>query len=92
MERRKAYQELRDMVKSKGGSMRFEKQGYQWGAWIIEIDGKTRIFRSNGSGYPELDNLYEPGVAAPKHYNDYTNTLVSMAWEKLQALLSESEY
>ena len=36
-------------------SMKHQRTGYQWGAWIVKLHGKERVFRSNGSGYLELD-------------------------------------
>jgi len=90
MTKRRVYEEIRGLVKSLKGKMNFERAGYQWGAWIIRLNGKRRIFRSNGSGYPELDKLYQPkpDVREPKHWKDYINTLRPAAQEKLLDLLS----
>jgi len=71
--------------------MKHERAGYQWGAWIVRLHGKERIFRSNGSGYPELDKLYKPNVPEPKHYSEYTKTLLPHALEKFERLISNPD-
>jgi hypothetical protein len=81
---------------TKEGHNETSAQGYQWGAWIVRLRRKQRIFRSNGSGYPELDKLYKPkpptpDVPEPKHWRDYTNTLRPYAFEKFEGLLSKEE-
>ena len=92
MENRRVYEEVRRLVEEHDGTMKFEREGYQWGAWIVKIGNKQRIFLSNGSGFPELDHLYEPKpeILQPSHWSDYTNTLVQDAWDKLVLLLEES--
>ncbi len=91
--KRRPYEELRSWVEHEKGKMKHKRAGYQWGAWIVRLRGKERIFRSNGSGYPELDKLYKPkpGVPKPKHYKDYTNTLLPHALEKFERLLSSPD-
>ena len=81
------YEELRDPIDRRGGSMIHVREGYEWGAWIIKLNGKTRRFLSNGRGYPELDRLYMPKVPNPQHYRDYTNELVPGAIDTLIAML-----
>ncbi len=81
------YEELRAPIEQRGGSMVHARKGYQWGAWIVTLDGKTGTFLSNGRGYPDLDRLYKPKVANPQHYTDYSNDLVPGAIEKLVAML-----
>jgi len=72
----KPYGELREPIEQRGGSMTHVREGFQWGPWIITLDGRTRTFLSNGRGYPELDKLYRPKIANPQHYTDYTDELV----------------
>jgi hypothetical protein len=96
MKKRRAYEELRSWVEHKKGTMKHQRKGYQWGAWIVRLRGKQRIFRSNGSGYPELDKLYKPkpptpDVPEPKNWRDYTNALRPYAFEKFKGLLSEPD-
>jgi hypothetical protein len=81
------YEELRAPIEQLGGSMVHARKGYQWGAWIVTLDGKIGTFLSNGRGYPDLDRLYEPKVANPQHYTDYSNDLVPGAIQKLVAML-----
>jgi len=89
---KRVYEELRSLIEEYGGTMKFEREGSQWGHWIVKVDGyKEKSFSSSGSGFPELDNLYIPkdGVVTPNHWSDYSNTLIPNAWEKLLMLLSE---
>jgi hypothetical protein len=81
------YEELRAPIEQRGGSMVHVREGHQWGAWVITLDGKTGTFLSNGRGYPDLDRLYRPKVSDPQHYTDYSNDLVPGAIEKLISLL-----
>lgn len=92
MDNRKVYEEIRMLVENHDGNMKFEREGYQWGAWIVKIGDKQKTFHSNGSGFPELDHLYVPklGVPLPGHYDDYSNILVEGAWDKLLELLDRS--
>jgi hypothetical protein len=83
----RAYGKLRTPIERLGGSMTFVREGYQWGAWVVTLHGKTKVFESNGNGYPELDSLYVPKVTNPEHYCDYTNVLVNGAIERLVAML-----
>ena len=90
MKKRRVYEEIRSLVKELKGKMFFERAGYQWGAWIVIINGKRRVLRSNGSGYPDLDKLYKPKPGLPpKHWHDYTTQLLPGAREQLIELISE---
>ncbi len=81
------YEELRAPIEQRGGTMVHVREGYQWGAWIVTVDGKTGTFLSNGRGYPDLDRLYKPQVANPQHYTDYSNDLVPGAIQTLVGML-----
>ncbi|MDP8973502.1 MAG: hypothetical protein M3N45_10110 [Actinomycetota bacterium] len=83
----RAYGELRTSIEQLGGSMIHVKECYQWGAWVVTLNGKSKVFESNGNGYPELDRLYVPKKSDPRHYRDYTKTLVNGAVERLIAML-----
>jgi hypothetical protein len=69
--------------------MTFVREGYLYGAWVIRLHGKHAELPSNGSGFPELDELYVPKkeVASPKRYSDYTNMLVDGAIDRLLSML-----
>lgn len=92
MKSRLPYQEIRDLVKEHRGTMIFQREGYQWGAWIVRVGNKKKAFLSNGSGYPEIDHLYKVklGVTNPSHWSDYSLDLVESAWEKFIRLLAEA--
>lgn len=60
-----------------------EKAGHrQGGAWVIMLNGVTKVFESNQAGFPRMDELYVPKVPAPKHYRDYATSLLEGAREK----------
>lgn len=81
------YEELRLPIEQRGVSMMHVREGHQWGAWVVSLDGKSCTFKSNGRGYPELDRLYKPKISNPKHYTDYSNDLVPGALETLLRML-----
>lgn len=88
MENKRAYEEVHSLLGSNGGKMEFVREGYQYGAWIITLNGKVHIALSNGSGYPDLDQLYvpKPGDVNLNDYRSYTSTLKPDAWERLLQL------
>ena len=71
--------------------MTHTREGHQWGAWVVMLDGKMRTFLSNGRGYPDLDRLYRPNVPDPQHYTDYSRDLVPGAIEKLVGMLKRGD-
>jgi len=87
----KAYQRLRDIAEAHGYRMSFERKGYRFGAWIVERGETRKVFRSNSSGYPELDELYVPKIARPQHYLDYTHQLVPGAESKFLRLVEQPD-
>jgi len=91
MKDRRVYEEIRALVEAHGGVMDHVRKGFLYGAWIVRVGDNKRIFRSDGSGYPELDKLYEPkpGISNPDHWEDYSNTLIPGAWGRFVRLLSE---
>lgn len=92
MEKRRAYEEVRKLVEGElQGEMRYQREGYQWGAWIIEVNGKLTPLLSTGSGYPDLDQLYElkPGATNLNNWRSYTTTLKPNALEILKQVLSQ---
>ncbi len=63
--------------------MVFSHEGYLYGAWTVTLDSKSRCFPSDGRGFPGLDELYEPLVANPTHWSDYSTALKDGAIEEL---------
>jgi hypothetical protein len=86
--RPRPYEELQASIERLGGTMMHARNGYEWGAWIVTLGGKTGTFLSNGRGYPDLDRLYRPNVTKPEHYLDYSRDLVPGAIEELVAMLN----
>jgi hypothetical protein len=85
---RRPYEELRHAIEKRGGKMSFERSGYpQGGAWILKLANKSKVIESNQSGFPELDRLYIPKKPNPRHYRDYTTSLVPDAINQLIAML-----
>ena len=82
--KRRPYEELQRIVEEEGGRMFHEKAGHrQGGAWVVMLNGVTKVFESNQAGFPGMDELYVPKVPAPKHYRDYeTGLLIAGAREK----------
>jgi len=84
----RAYDEIRTLIEQHGGTMKYEKEGYEFGAWVIRIGGKTTVVEAPGIGaFPKLDRLYVPKVKSPRGWDDYTNQLVPDAETRLWAML-----
>jgi hypothetical protein len=80
MARRRPYEELQRLIEQRGGTMKYTRSGHgSGGAWLVNLDGKHAVFLSNGAGFPEMDTLYVPNVASPRHHSDYSKTLVEGA-------------
>lgn len=90
MENRRVYEEVHSLLAENGGKMEFVREGYQYGAWIITLNDKVHIALSNGSGFPDLDQLYVPKPGDDdidlNNYRNYTTTLKSDAQERLLRL------
>ncbi len=90
-ETRRAYEEIRKLVELRGGTMRFQRSGYRFGAWIITLDDKRVVLESTGRRLlTELDSLYVPKVPEPTTWEDYGRELVEDAEERLLSLLEVS--
>lgn len=90
---RRAYEEIRSMVEQHGGTMTFQREGFQvGGAWIVRYSGKESVFHSGGGKFPGLDELYIPNIANPKTWDDYSNVLVDDSWDKLLHLINERQH
>lgn len=80
---RRVYEELRAIVERAGGAMYHERRGHpSGGAWIVELDGKRKVFEADGSEYMALARLYKPLRADPMHASHYSNDLVDGAEAK----------
>lgn len=89
--KRRPYEELQSIVEQEGGDMVFERAGHsQGGAWVVTLRGKTKVFPSNGAGFPPMDRLYVPKVKEPSHYRDYSNDLIVGAREKWLEMLGSA--
>jgi hypothetical protein len=85
---KRAYGEIRTLVEQRGGTMKFEREGYEYGAWVIRLGGKSTVIEAPGTeSIPKLDRLYVPRVPNPKSWDDYSNQLVPDVEEKLLRLL-----
>lgn len=83
------YDLVRDMVEKLGGQMLFNREGTQFGAWIITLGGNTKEFIATGKkSIPDLDQFYVPSVPSPKNWNDYKHQLIPHAEAKLYSLLN----
>jgi len=78
------YEALQAGIEARGGSMTFQKEGYQWGAWKVTLGQKEGIFPSNGRGFPDFDRLK---VENPNHWRDYGLPLIDGAIDKMIAKL-----
>lgn len=85
---KRAYDKIRTLVEQHGGTMKYEKEGYEFGAWVIRLGGKTTVIESPGMGaFPKLDRLYVPRVPNPRGWDDYEDQLVPDAEAKLWVML-----
>ncbi len=68
--------------------MRYQRSGYRFGAWILDLDGERRVLESTGSrALPALDRLYVPKGPRPRTWDDYRRELVEDAEEELLRLV-----
>jgi hypothetical protein len=82
------YGKLRDIIERHGGTMNYQREGYQHGAWIISVGGQTVTIEATGEkSFPELDRLYVPKVVYPTTWEDRHNQLLDDAEEHLLNLL-----
>jgi hypothetical protein len=86
-----AYGKIRSLVESLGGSMYYEREGFRYGAWIITLGEKTKVFEASGDHlFPELDRLYLPKVRHPRLWDNYLNELQPDAKSRLLLTLGLS--
>ncbi len=84
----RAYDKIRTLVEQRGATMKYEREGYEFGAWIIRIGGKTTVIEAPGIGsFPKLDRLYVPRIGSPRGWEDYYDELVPDAEAKLWEML-----
>lgn len=88
----RVYDLIRSLVEQLGGSMTYERQKYRYGAWVITLGEKRKVIEAGGNrSFPELDQLLEPLVPNPRHWDDYKNQLVPDAIGRLFALMGFSD-
>lgn len=86
--KRRVYAELRSIVENEGGEMRHERRGHPpGGAWVVELDGKRRVFEADGREYMALARLYAPLRTDPTHASHYSENLIPGAEAKWLAML-----
>jgi hypothetical protein len=86
-----AYYLVRSLVEYLGGSMTYERENYQHGAWVISIGDKSKVIEATGNqSFPELDQLHVQKVKDPRQWDDYLNKLVPDAQARLLSLLGIS--
>lgn len=80
----RAYDLVRTLVESLGGTMVYEKSGFPHGAWVINLGEKSKVFEAKGDqSFPELDKLHLPKVKKPRRWEDYQNELQPDAKSRL---------
>ena len=84
----RAYDKVRTIVESLGGTMEFHQKGYLYGAWILDLEGKRLVVENDGNhSFHLLDTLYIPKIKDACHYYDYTDELVPDAKAKLLSIM-----
>ncbi len=68
--------------------MRYEREGYRHGAWVIRIGENSATIEARGDrSFPQLDGLYVPRVPHPQQWDDYSVELVPEAEARLLSML-----
>ena len=85
---RRVYDLLRSLVEHLGGSMRYERAGHRYGAWVIRVADREATIQAVGQhAFPDLDRLHVPAIDNPRRWEDYEHELVPDAEQRLLALL-----
>lgn len=72
--------------------MVYEREGFRHGAWVIKVGERSVIVEADGNrSFPQLDRLYVPLVPDPRHWDDYSDELVSDAEPQLLSMLGASD-
>ena len=88
----RVYDLVRAVIEKLGGSMEYEREGVQWGAWKLRLGDRKVTFNAGGErSFPELDQLYLPKVTNPTSWDDYKNELVPDVEMKVLALFGLGE-
>jgi hypothetical protein len=86
--RRVYYEELRAIVEREGGKMYHERRGHPaGGAWILELDGKRKVFEADGLQCLELASVYVPLRADPTCAIHYSINLIDDAETKWLSMI-----
>ena len=84
----RAYDAVRAIVERLGDTMAYERAGYRYGAWVIQVGDSRLVIEAEGKrSFPPLDSLYVRRVPRPKHWDDYSPELVPDAEPRLMTLL-----
>ena len=78
---RRAYEEIRNVVEERGGTMVYDPTGKR--AWNISLNGKDFRAEYDSGRFPDLDECYTPRIDNPKHWSDYHLPLVPGGIDKL---------
>jgi hypothetical protein len=84
----RVYGKIRDLVESRGGRMTYQREGFRYGAWVIELGGRSATIEATGEqSFPDLDRLYVAKVPNPTRWDDYRDELLPDAEGRLLARL-----
>ena len=87
-ETHRAYGKLREIIERRGGTMIYERKAYQYGAWVISLDGREKVIKARGDmSFPELDRLYVPKIVEPRTWEDRHDKLLDDAEDHFLLLL-----
>ncbi|MDP9438798.1 MAG: hypothetical protein M3P49_08640, partial [Actinomycetota bacterium] len=80
-----AYEEVQRLLKSIGGTMKWQPGGGPGGVWELHLRGKMHPVEVRNDQINALDELYVPQVDNPKTLHDYGSpgTLVDDAFWRL---------
>ena len=80
---RRVYEELREGIEARGGTMEYRADGREGKRWIVTLAGKSATVKYEDGLFPLLDALYVPLVDDPRAFDDYSKSLVDGAIDRL---------
>ena len=87
----RAYARPRDFIEHLGGTMSYQRKGFQYGAWVISLNGKSKTIRAKGNqSFRELDRLYVPKLVKLSRWMHTHDKLLDDAEEHLLKLLAQA--
>lgn len=88
----RVYDLVRTAIERLGGNMLWQREGFQYGAWVLSLGDRTKTIEATGKrSFPELDALYIPKINAPKTWDDYQDSLVPNAYAQIVKLFGLGE-